>query len=83
MHGHGTVAIPRKLEIPDDRRLKVPLYARHGVPEVWLFDLEHSRLHIYTAPSERSYLECRILAEPGLIAPAALPQCAVDMTGIV
>ena len=66
-----------------DRDVKVPLYARHGVPEVWLFDLEHSRLHIYTAPSERSYHECRILAEPGLIAPSALPRCAVDMTGIV
>jgi len=27
-----------------DRAMKLPLYARHGIPEVWIVDLESSTL---------------------------------------
>src|SRR5690606_16285512 len=30
-----------------DREVKVPLYARHGVPETWIVDLPHQRLLVY------------------------------------
>ncbi|MGH6634928.1 MAG: Uma2 family endonuclease, partial [Gammaproteobacteria bacterium] len=35
-----------------DRDIKVPLYARHGIPEVWLAALEGKRPLIFTSPSE-------------------------------
>jgi Uma2 family endonuclease len=44
-----------------ERHVKIQLYARHGIPEVWLVDLEDRRLHAYTSPSASGYLECRIL----------------------
>ena len=65
-----------------DRDVKIPLYARHGIPEVWLVDLEDRRLHVYTSPSASGYLECRILAAPGMLAPAELPACPVDLSGL-
>jgi Uma2 family endonuclease len=65
-----------------DRDVKIPLYARHGIPEVWLVDLEDRRLHVYTSPSASGYLECRILAAPGMLAPAELPGCPVDLSGL-
>jgi Uma2 family endonuclease len=34
---------------------KIPLYARHGVAEVWLFDLTSRQLEIYLEPSEDGY----------------------------
>jgi Uma2 family endonuclease len=39
-----------------DRDVKVPLYARHGVPEVWLLDLDRRRLTRYREPGEEAYL---------------------------
>jgi Uma2 family endonuclease len=65
-----------------DRDVKIPLYARHGIPEVWVVDLEDRRLHAYTSPSPSGYLECRILAAPGMLAPAELPGCSVDLSGL-
>lgn len=65
-----------------DRDVKLPLYARHGIPEVWLVDLENHGLHIFTAPSASSYRECRMLTELGVFAPGALPDCPVDLSGL-
>lgn len=61
-----------------DRRVKVPLYARHGIPEVWLFDLKAELLEVYTAPGAKGYDSVRRLgkggfATPGLIEIVALP----------
>lgn len=64
-----------------DRDIKVPLYAHHDIPEVWLVDLENNRLHVYTSPSDTGYLESHSLARPGLLATAALPSSAVDLGG--
>ena len=38
-----------------DRRRKVPLYARVGIPEVWLVDLSGERLTIYHEAGTRGY----------------------------
>jgi Uma2 family endonuclease len=46
-----------------DRRTKVRLYARHGIPEMWLVDLGGQRLVRYRAPQQGSYT---IIDEPEL-----------------
>ena len=38
-----------------DREIKIPLYARHGIPEVWLIDLRQERVEIYLQPSSDGY----------------------------
>jgi Uma2 family endonuclease len=38
-----------------DRRVKLPLYARSGVAEVWLVDLRVDRVEIYRQPVEDRY----------------------------
>ena len=38
-----------------DREIKLPLYARHGVPEVWLIDLKGGMLEIYLEPGSKGY----------------------------
>lgn len=44
-----------------DREVKLPRYAAAAVPEVWIVDLEHHRLEIYTEPSAGTYAEKRTL----------------------
>lgn len=38
-----------------DRQIKLPLYARAGVPEVWLINLTDERIEIYAGPSGEGY----------------------------
>jgi Uma2 family endonuclease len=40
-----------------DLEVKVPLYAGHGVREVWLVDLEHHRVLAYRDPADGRYRE--------------------------
>lgn len=62
-----------------DREVKLPLYARHGVAEVWLIDLETRQLEVCRSPLPDSgdYAE-RTTATAGHIAPRLLPDCQVD-----
>jgi Uma2 family endonuclease len=62
-----------------DRKRKQPLYARHGIPEMWLVDLGGRRLVRYRAPEQGSY---SLHDEPDLDTPlgiAALPGIAFDV----
>ncbi len=45
-----------------DRQVKVPLYARYGIAEVWLVDLNASVIERYTEPYENGY---RLLRRAG------------------
>jgi Uma2 family endonuclease len=42
-----------------DRGTKVPLYARAGIPKVWLVDLEQGVVECHTSPSLAGYEETR------------------------
>lgn len=56
-----------------DRDVKLPLYARFGIPEAWLVDLEQRRLERYTEPRHDGYHAhetLRALADVPLPAPA-------------
>ena len=61
-----------------DREVKLPLYARHGVAEVWLIDLEARRVESCRMPQPEvgNYAE-RETFPGGTIAPRALPDCRV------
>ena len=54
-----------------DRTVKVPLYAKAGVPEVWLVDLVAGRIEVFRRPSSGAYAEART-AGPGE-APLSVP----------
>jgi Uma2 family endonuclease len=63
-----------------DRDDKVPLYARHGIPEVWLVDLKAKRLMRYRNPQQGAYAS---VDQPDLGSPleiAALPEARLDLS---
>lgn len=66
-----------------DRDLKVPLYARHAIPEVWLFDLQQAHLLRYRSPEGGQYRLGDVLPEPGRLELAALPGVEVDLSGVL
>jgi hypothetical protein len=63
--------------------VKVPLYARHSLPEVWVVDLANELVHFYRRPAGDSYADVVATDRPGATPIAALPGVAVDLTGIL
>jgi Uma2 family endonuclease len=57
--------------LPFDRRKKAPLYARAGIPELWILDLEHSALQVYREPGGRAYGSVALLRKGESIRPLA------------
>lgn len=63
-----------------DRGIKVPLYARHGIPEVWVIDLQSETVRTYRTPAGENYQEIRRFGRGETISCFFLPelQLAVD-----
>jgi len=57
-----------------DREVKIPLYARGGIPEVWLVDLEEERVEVYRRPEEEGYAEIERFGRGQLLSPEAFPE---------
>jgi Uma2 family endonuclease len=66
-----------------DREIKLPLYARHGVPEVWIVDLEARLVRFYSAPAGDAYGQTSTTATPGRTPIAALPGSEIDLAQIL
>jgi Uma2 family endonuclease len=47
--------------LDDDRARKLPLYAEHGVPVVWLVNLADQSVEIYRSPSDGEYTDTRVV----------------------
>lgn len=61
-----------------DRRVKLPLYAAAGIPEVWLVDLTTDTVEVYRQPEGREYRDCT-RATTGIVAPLAAPDLQIDV----
>jgi Uma2 family endonuclease len=66
-----------------DRQVKAPLYARHGVPELWIVDLELGLVRFYRAPQEDRYTDITASETPGPTPVALLPGITIDLAGIL
>jgi len=66
-----------------DREVKLPLYARHGIPEVWLVDLEKEAVEVYRGPSPRGYSEARTLRRGSSLSPTPFPELNLPVADIL
>ena len=62
-----------------DRETKIPLYAVHGIPEVWLVDLRGKRLVRHRVPEQGVYTLVDELVSGGALEVSAVPGIAVDL----
>lgn len=66
-----------------DREIKLPLYARHGVREVWIVDLEARLVRFFRAPAGDAYTDITASETPGATPIGALPGVAIDLAGVL
>jgi Uma2 family endonuclease len=65
-----------------DRDTKIPIYARHGIPEIWLFDLRNSTLSIYLDPSPNGYRKLLNPVKTEVVSPSLLPGAKVPLAQV-
>jgi len=66
-----------------DRAVKVPLYARSGVPEVWLVDLAGARVEVYRRPAPQGYQEVQAVRRGEALAPLTLPELGLAVDDVL
>jgi hypothetical protein len=57
-----------------DRSIKLPLYAAHSIPELWIVNLVDKQIEVYTEPHGREYLTRTTHPLTGRFAPQCFPE---------
>lgn len=65
-----------------DLGVKVPLYARHQVAEVWVVDLVNNVVRFHRGPQGSDYTDVTSTEAPGAVPVAALPGVSIDLSGV-
>ena len=65
-----------------DHDTKVPIYGRHGIPEVWLLDLTSATIHFFRGLAGAHYAEESVTEHPGVTFLPGLTDAAVDLAGL-
>ncbi|TAD80862.1 MAG: Uma2 family endonuclease [Oscillatoriales cyanobacterium] len=66
-----------------DRDVKVPNYARSGIQEVWLWDLEVNCLEVYRNPTANGYTSIPKFERGEIVSPLAFPEFEVSVNFIL
>ena len=66
-----------------DRDVKAHIYARSGVPEYWLIDVNDNVLLRHTSPEDGAYCEVERLDAQGRILPRLLPGCEISVVDLI
>lgn len=66
-----------------DRGVKVPLYARSGIREMWLVDLSREKIEVYARPVGGSYQQSAEVGRGESVTSAAVPGLALAVEEII
>jgi Uma2 family endonuclease len=66
-----------------DRKVKMHLYARAGIPESWLVHLKSSTLFVYRQPTPEGYQDVRAYRRGESVAPEAFPDVVFTLEEIL
>jgi Uma2 family endonuclease len=65
-----------------DRDVKLPLYARAGIPEVWIVTREPAAIEVYRSPREGIYTERLTCLRGDSVSPLSLPDVRIAVTDV-
>ncbi len=66
-----------------DREVKIPLYARAGIPEAWLVSLPTVEIEVYRKPSPQGYAEMRRVGRGDTLTPLMLEGIILEVDDIL
>ena len=66
-----------------DRYVKLPLYARASIPEVWIIDLTHEVVEVHRHPTSRGYGSTHTVDRVGTLTPVAFADVVIPAANIL
>jgi Uma2 family endonuclease len=66
-----------------DRGIKLPIYARTGVPEVWIVDVDGAVVEVYAEPAGARYQVVQRESAGAVLRPRLLPFLSVPVEKIL
>ena len=66
-----------------DRKIKVPLYARYGIPEYWIVEIEKAQLHFFRSLVDGRYTDVSVTTAPGVTELPGLGGKSVDLSRLL
>lgn len=66
-----------------DREVKIPLYARVGIPEAWLVNLPADTIAVHREPGPEGYASVRTVRRGETLTPLALPEITLRVDDIL
>lgn len=72
-----------KSYLPDDLGFKAQIYARNGVREYWVANIEARTLHVHRQPSEIGYELVRVLRPGDMVSPPAAPDAVLSVSELL
>lgn len=69
--------------VETDRMAKLPLYAKAGIPEVWIVDIGGGAVEVYRQPTLQGYQTVQRAMGADHLTPAALPNLSIAVREIL
>ena len=69
--------------VASDRDVKLPLYARAGIPEVWFVDLPADRLDVYREPTAGTYTHTHVVSRGDTVTALQFPNVTLSADDIL
>ena len=66
-----------------DTQVKLALYARFGVPETWIANIQARTIEVYSNPVDGEYTEKRTFRQGQTVTPAAFPDIALPVSDVI
>ena len=66
-----------------ERSVKIPLYARAGIPEVWLVNLPDELIEVYRNPADGGYAEITSISRGETLTPLLLPGAGLSVADVL
>jgi Uma2 family endonuclease len=65
-----------------DRDVKIPIYARHAIAEVWLFDIQGGSLLVHRDPGPSGYQRVLTPTQKEVVSPLLVPAVSIDLAEV-
>lgn len=65
-----------------DKKVKLPIYASFGIPEVWLVDLVTRKMEVHRSPDGSEYRELATLGPTDIARPLGFPDAGIDLKNV-
>jgi Uma2 family endonuclease len=66
-----------------DRKIEVPLYARYGIPEYWIVEIESAQLHFFRSLVDGSHTDVTTTSTPGVTELPGLSGKTIDLSRLL